>query len=116
MEIGESAGAAPPGDGGAAPSSSDGSSTSGQTEVQLIDELGMPMKNIQVRVTTLDGSTTTLTTDDDGKIRPSLPPLSLFWVGVDDAHESRWGDASVTPSGHHFALGGNPPDGESGAA
>jgi len=77
--------------------------------VSLVDELGLPLRKAKARLVMADGSTEDVTTDDQGKLRPRVPPGTSFDVIVYDVHEGAAGDSLATASGQHFAAGGDGP-------
>ncbi len=77
--------------------------------IQVVDEIGLPVKNSAVKLTLSDGSESILSTDDDGKVRPDLPPGTRFTIELADIHEFNPGDSTLTSSGQHFVSGGRGP-------
>jgi hypothetical protein len=75
----------------------------------LVDELGLPLRRAPVQVVLPDGKTIDLVTDDHGKAWPQLEQGTSFDVVVTDVHEGGAGDSLTTPSGRHFAAGGDGP-------
>jgi outer membrane protein OmpA-like peptidoglycan-associated protein len=82
--------------------------------VFIVDELGLPLRNAPVRLVMPDGTTEDVSTDGAGKIRPRVAPGTSFDIIVSDVHEGGPQDSLQTPSGHHFAAGGDEPAGEDG--
>jgi outer membrane protein OmpA-like peptidoglycan-associated protein len=82
--------------------------------VFIVDELGLPLKNAPVKLVMPDGTTESVSTDGNGKLRPRVPPGASFDIIVSDVHEGGSTDSLLTPSGHHFAAGGDEPAAESG--
>ena len=76
--------------------------------IQLIDELGIPMAGATVNVT-IRGVTTSMTADGTGTLCFSDPPGTSVTVEVVDLHETRPGESTTTPSGHHFRANGTGP-------
>jgi outer membrane protein OmpA-like peptidoglycan-associated protein/phage baseplate assembly protein gpV len=74
----------------------------------LIDELGLPLKKAKVKIKYPDGHTRDATTDDAGTFLARVKPEDSLELEIDDAHEAAAGDASRTPSGTHFHVGGTP--------
>jgi outer membrane protein OmpA-like peptidoglycan-associated protein len=74
----------------------------------LIDELGLPLKKAKVKIKYPDGHTREATTDDAGTFLARVKPEDSLELEIDDAHEAAAGDASRTPSGTHFHVGGTP--------
>jgi hypothetical protein len=113
MEIGEPAAAPDPG-ANTTSDPPDDPREDGDTEITLIDELGLPLDNRSVTLRLEDGSEVARTTDGDGKFRPDLPAGTRFELVVEKAHEGRAGDATQTRSGTHFGADGTPPGGANG--
>jgi hypothetical protein len=80
----------------------------GASAIQLIDELGLPMAGVTVRVTA-GGVTTTATADGSGLVCLSHPPGTSVTVELADMHEGSAGESTVTSSGTHFRAGGTGP-------
>lgn len=80
-----------------------------QSEILVVDEIGMPFGNTAVTLHMSSGSTFNMTTDANGKICLSLPPGTTCEVELANIHEARAGDSTSTPSGQHFAAGGTGP-------
>ena len=79
------------------------------SEIQLIDELGLPFRNQSVIIHLSSGGTLNATTNADGKVSFNLPPGTTGEVELADIHESHSGDSTTTPSGRHFAANGTGP-------
>jgi outer membrane protein OmpA-like peptidoglycan-associated protein len=78
--------------------------------VALVDELGLPLKNAKVQIVLPDGTKEDVSTDGEGKVRPRVQPGAAFDVIVLEVHEGGAVDSLTTPSGHHFAAGGDGPE------
>ena len=73
--------------------------------LQIVDEIGLPVINTEVRITRESGKTISCTTDGEGKVQVPTGRTETFVVEIADIHEAGPGDSCRTPSGHHFALG-----------
>ena len=82
---------------------------SASSEVQVIDEIGLPFANQAVTVTLPDSRTANGSTLADGRICLSVPPGSNVRVALAETHEAGPGDSTTTPSGHHFTTNGTGP-------
>jgi outer membrane protein OmpA-like peptidoglycan-associated protein len=82
--------------------------------VFIVDELGLPLRKTQLKLIMPDGTTESVSTDDNGKIFPRVAPGVSFDIVIDDVHEAGPGDSLQTPSGHHFAAGGDEPAADDG--
>jgi hypothetical protein len=82
--------------------------------VVLVDEIGLPLRNAAVRLLLPNGRREEARTDDQGAIRPRVPPGSSFDVVVLDVHEAGAQDSLTTPSGRHFEAGGVAPADDAG--
>lgn len=80
-----------------------------QSEILLVDEIGLPFSNVSVTIRWSDGSMLSTTTGADGRICFSKPPGSGGEVTLTDTHEARQGDSTTTPSGQHFAANSTGP-------
>ena len=84
--------------------------------IQLVDEIGLPLQNRKVTVKFNSGRESSFTTDDEGKIYPSLGEGEEVEIKVQNIHEASPVDSSQTESGQHFAANQNGPAGESAPA
>jgi outer membrane protein OmpA-like peptidoglycan-associated protein len=80
-----------------------------EVAVFLVDELGLPLRNVAVRVLVPGSQPEEVQTDVNGMIRPRVAPGSSFDIVVLDAHEGGAQDSLTTPSGRHFVTGGVAP-------
>lgn len=78
------------------------------SELLLSDELGLPFAQADVTLE-LSGQRHNARTDANGKLCLRVPPGQAVRVTLADTHERRAGDATRTPSGQHFAVGGSGP-------
>jgi outer membrane protein OmpA-like peptidoglycan-associated protein len=78
--------------------------------VFLVDELGLPLKNVAVQINLPDGTSESVSTDAHGQLRPRVTPGTSFDIVVPDVHEGGMGDSLTTPSGQHFAAGADGPE------
>jgi hypothetical protein len=78
--------------------------------VALVDEIGAPLSRARVQIVLPDGTIEEVVTDDVGTLPPRVPPGTTFDVVVLDVHEGGIGDSLSTPSGQHFATGGDGPE------
>lgn len=88
-----------------------GSSQCGGTSasaILLIDELGLPLVNVSVRVT-IGGVSSTMTSDGSGNLCFTQPPGTMVQVQLADMHEAQPGESTTDSSGHHFRANGNGP-------
>ena len=97
------------GSGAASPPSPIVSCPHSQSEILLLDEIGLPFRNTAVVLHLSSGGTFNTTTDGDGKICLNLPPGTTGEVELADIHEAASGDSTTTPSGNHFSLNGTGP-------
>lgn len=79
------------------------------SEIQLIDELGLPMGGVTLQMSVGGGASSPVTTDASGKICFSSSPGTSVSLRLDDLHESQAGESIVTPSGHHFRANAGGP-------
>lgn len=70
--------------------------------ITLLDEIGLPFKNLSVQVSIGGAPAKAMSTDGDGKISFTKPPGTAVEVTMTDTHETRPGDSTSTPSGQHF--------------
>jgi hypothetical protein len=75
-----------------------------RTYIEILDELGDPMKQQPVKLTIDGGRELSLVTDDLGRVYPGLPEDANIEVFVGDVHEAATGDSTATDSGKHFAA------------
>jgi hypothetical protein len=80
-----------------------------QSAVILMDELGLPIANKSVQVRLGGGAPQSLTTDSNGRICFMDAPGTTIEITVTDTHESKAGESTTTPSGHHFRYQGTGP-------
>jgi hypothetical protein len=80
-----------------------------QSEIILLDEIGLPFRNAAVVIHITGQGPLNTTTDGDGKICLNLPPGTVGEVELAAVHETASGDATTTASGTHFALNGTGP-------
>jgi hypothetical protein len=76
-----------------------------EVTIQIVDELGLPVKKYGFSLKRDDGQVFKLETDDDGKLKVHLKAGEGFQLTVDDAQEMGEGDSIKTTSGQHFAAG-----------
>ena len=76
----------------------------GRACLLVIDELGDPLKNHDVKLKLASGRELQLTTDDQGKIWPELASGDAFTLILADFHEAKEGEKTQTASGQHFAT------------
>lgn len=80
-----------------------------QSAIQVVDELGIPLRNQPVKLTLSTGGVHYMTTDANGYVCLNLPPNTTGQVEVANTHEARQGDSTTTPSGQHFKTNGTGP-------
>lgn len=81
--------------------------------VMVVDEIGLPYRDIEVRVTISDGREYVDRTNDKGQLTLSLARGDEFEMEVIEFHEVAPEDSSATGSGQHFVANGTGPAGES---
>jgi hypothetical protein len=82
---------------------------SAQSEILIVDEIGIPFRNAAVILRPATGGAHNMTTDGNGKICLSIPPGTACEVELANTHEASAGDSTTTTSGRHFATGGTGP-------
>lgn len=82
-----------------------------EVAVLIVDEIGLPLRNVPVELVLPDGTREKVSTDADGRVRARVAPGASFDIIVPDAHEGGPLDSLTTPSGHHFEAGGTAPEG-----
>ncbi|MHC4406966.1 MAG: OmpA family protein [Planctomycetota bacterium] len=75
-----------------------------KSTLQIVDEIGEPLKDTPVKVTLSDGQVIQKTTDTDGKIELKRPEGEEIEIEIDDIHEIAPTDSSKTASGQHFGA------------
>ena len=80
-----------------------------QSEIVLIDELGQPLANVMIKVTSDDSTEIETDTDDDGRAVLSFAPGTACEVEIENVHEVEPGESTKTPSGQHFGAGKDGP-------
>lgn len=80
-----------------------------QSEVLLVDEIGLPFSNTAVKIHMSSGGSFDATTDSNGKICLSSPPGTTGRIELVNTHEAETGDSTNTASGQHFSAGGTGP-------
>jgi hypothetical protein len=83
--------------------------TASSSELLLLDEIGLPLGGQAVTVRLSGGVVLNTTTGADGRICLNVPAGTAAEVELAAVHEAGAGDATSTPSGHHFSLGGTGP-------
>jgi hypothetical protein len=83
--------------------------------IEIVDELGLPLRGRQVKVELADGSVQTLVTDDQGKIHPRLVEGDEIKLKIEGVHEIAGSDSSVTASGQHLAAASGMGNGSGGS-
>lgn len=74
------------------------------SEIHLIDETGLGLRDTRVQCDFKDGTGLhNFTTDAGGRICLSKPIGTTVTIHMPDIHESKPGEAQTTPSGVHFA-------------
>jgi hypothetical protein len=84
--------------------------------IRVIDELGLPLRNVTVTVVPAGQPPFNIVTDNEGLIFPVLDPGTTFALKIPDSHEATFGESVVTASGQHFAFLKGGPSGGSAAA
>ena len=97
------------GSGAASPPSPITSCPLSQSEILLLDEIGLPFRNAAVIIHLSSGGTLNTTTGADGEICLNLPPGTTGEVELVDTHEAASGDSTTTSYGNHFSLNGTGP-------
>lgn len=77
-----------------------------QSEILVLDEIGLPFRNAPVIIHLTGRAPINTTTDANGKVCFTLPPGTAGEVELVNVHESAVGDSTSTASGRHFALNG----------
>jgi hypothetical protein len=86
------------------------------THIEIVDEIGIPIRNTPVTVKFSSGREISLVTDDAGKIYPNVPEGESLEIAFEQMHEAAPNDSSRTSSGQHFAANrGGPADGSGSA-
>lgn len=91
--------------GGAPPAAVQSCPYAAGSEILIVDELGLPLRNTSVTLTETGGASHSATTDAAGKICLSLTPGTVIQIEVANVHEIAVGDSTTTSSGQHFAAG-----------
>ena len=73
-----------------------------QSSILVIDELGLPLQNAAVQIAIAGGALQDFVTDSQGRVCFHHPPGTAAEVKLDNTHETRAGQSTTTPSGHHF--------------
>ena len=76
------------------------------SQIQLIDEIGLPFANQAVTVTLPDGRAGNGNTLADGRLCLSAPPGTSVRIQLANTHEGQPSESTTTPSGRHFLMNG----------
>jgi outer membrane protein OmpA-like peptidoglycan-associated protein len=84
----------------------------GQREILLLDELGLPLPGVKVRVVIPDNDDLEVESNEEGKLCLDVPDDCAFDLVIDNVHEGGLRDSLKTESGQHFAADQDGPEAE----